>query len=296
MQLGSLVLGGNVFGWTTARDEAFVILDSFYERGGRAIDTADLYPAWAPGRQGGESEVILGEWLQTKPRSEIIICTKVAKWAEQRGLSPQNIARAIDRSLERLRTDYVDIYYAHEDDHAVPQLDYARAFDALAKAGKVRVLGASNFTPARLASAIGLQKAHGLTRFTVSQDHWNLVERSAEHDLVPLLAREDVKELPYFALASGFLTGKYRPGLDIPSERKDSGAHYLANMKNRTLLTLLDQIAAAHAVPVAAIALAWLRAQPTVAAPIASARTRAQLDALMQPVTLTHDELRALSA
>jgi aryl-alcohol dehydrogenase-like predicted oxidoreductase len=293
---GSIILGGNVFGWTVSRDDAFTLLDAYVDRGGRAIDTADSYSAFAPGNHGGESEEILGAWLAARNnRDRVVIATKVAKWSVQRGLSPANIASAIDGSLRRLQTDHVDVYYAHEDDPAVEQADYLTAFDALVKAGKVRTLGASNFTPARLASALEISRARGLAAFEVSQDHWNLVERGIERDLVPLLEREHIAETPFFALASGFLTGKYRPGADVASARARSTSRYLADPANVQLLADLDAIAHGHSVSVAAVALAWLRAQRSVAAPIASARTIEQLAPLFEQVTLSADELGRLS-
>jgi aryl-alcohol dehydrogenase-like predicted oxidoreductase len=296
LTFGPLILGGNVFGWTVSRDEAFALLDAFVDRGGRAIDTADVYPRWAPGCKGGESEEIIGAWLAArKQRDRVIIATKVAKWPEQPGLSPGNIAAAIEGSLRRLQTDYVDVYYAHEDDPAVDQGDALAAFDALVKAGKVRALGVSNFTPARLASALELSRARGLAAFEVSQDHWNLVERRIERELVPLLERERIVETPYYSLASGFLTGKYRPGAAVASSRSGSASRYLADPANVQLLDELDAIASAHGASVVAVALAWLRAQRCVAAPIASARTIEQLGPLLEQVTLTADELGRLS-
>ena len=294
--LGPVILGGNVFGWTVAKEEAFAILDAYLRRGGRAIDTADSYVAFAPGREGGESETIIGAWMaERKNRADVVLTTKVAKWARQRGLSAKNIDAAIDGSLRRLKTDYIDVYLAHEDDLAVEQAEYVTAFDNLVKAGKVRTLGASNFTPARLASAISLATREGLAKFEISQDQWNLVARDIETDLVPVLSKEGVKETPYFALAAGFLTGKYRPGVKVDSARASGASKFLGKPENVRLLKVLDELAAAHAVSVAAIALAWLRAQPVVAAPIASARTPAQLDPLFEVVTLTPDQVAALN-
>jgi aryl-alcohol dehydrogenase-like predicted oxidoreductase len=293
---GSIILGGNVFGWTVSRSEAFTLLDAYVDRGGRAIDTADVYPAWVPGNRGGESEEILGAWLAArKNRDKIVLATKVAKWTAQRGLSAHNIRSAIDGSLRRLQTDYVDVYYAHDDDPAVEQAEYLGAFDGLVKAGKVRALGASNFSPARLASALAVSRASGLAAFEVSQDHWNLVERGIERELVPVLEREHIVETPYWSLASGFLTGKYRPGSKVDSARAGGASKYLADPGNLALLAELDRLAAAHRVSVAAVALAWLRAQPSVGAPVASARTVAQLEPLFEQVVLTADELGQLS-
>ena len=298
LSFGPFVLGGNVFGWTVQREDAFRLLDAFVERGGKAIDTADVYPSWAPGAQGGESEQLIGEWLTArKNRSQVLVATKVAKWKAQPGLSPKNIRAAIEGSLRRLGTDHVDLYYAHEDDLAVPQLEYLTTFDALVKEGKVRALGASNFTPGRLASALALARENGLRTFEVSQDHWNLVERGIERTLVPLLEKEGLKELPYWSLASGFLTGKYRPGGRVESARAGSASKYLDDPRNVALLGVMDDLAASHGVSVTAIALTWLKAHFVVAAPIASARTAAQLDALFEcaKVTLSPGEVEKLS-
>jgi len=278
--LGSFVLGGNVFGWTVDRDAGFQILDAFVERGGRMIDTADGYA-------GGESETILGEWLASRGgRDGVLIATKVGKWSQHRGLAAANIEAAIETSLRRLRTDHVDLYYAHEDDLEVDQLAYITAFDALVRDGKVRTLGASNFSAPRLTSALELARAHGLHAFAVSQDHWNLVERGFEKTLLPVIEREGLKELPYFALASGFLTGKYRQGHATESARAGRAAKYLDDPRNVKLLAALDELAETHRVSLAAIALAWLRAHAVVAAPIASARTLEQLDALFESATV----------
>jgi aryl-alcohol dehydrogenase-like predicted oxidoreductase len=291
--LGSIVLGGNVFGWTVAKPDAFRLLDAYVDRGGIAIDTADLYSAWGPGNHGGESETILGSWLRERGnRDKVVICTKVAKWSERPGLAPANVRAAVDGSLRRLGTDYIDLYYAHQDDPDVPQEDYVAVFDELVRAGKVRTLGASNFTPERLGSAIAIARAGALARFEVSQDHYNLVERGLEQSLLPVLRREAVIELPYWALAKGFLTGKYRPGAPVDSARAGAAGAYLA--QHAALLPVLDELAAAHRVSVAAIALAWLRAQPGIGAPIASARTVEQLAPLFEVATLSADELARL--
>jgi aryl-alcohol dehydrogenase-like predicted oxidoreductase len=296
---GPVVFGGNVFGWTVERDAAFRILDAFADFGGVAIDTADVYPAWVPGRQGGESERMVGDWLVRHGRRQHLkISTKVAKWGAQRGLAAANIRTAIEGSLRRLQTDYIDVYYAHEDDQSVPQEEYLRAFDALVQEGKVRALGASNFSAARLSSALKLSRALGLSSFQYSQDRWNLVEREIEQVLVPTLSREGLHEFPYYSLASGFLTGKYRLGAHVESARAGGAAEYLKDPRNLELLAVLDELARAHDVPQAAIALAWLRAQPTVIAPIASARTLEQLRPFFQSTTfqLSADELSRLSS
>ncbi len=300
LDLGPVVLGGNVFGWTvTSQSDAFRILDAFLDGGGRSIDTADSYVAWMPGNQGGESEALIGQWLAArKNRHQVHLATKVGMWARQPGLSPKNLREAIEGSLRRLQTDAVDLYYAHQDDESVPQHESLATFDALVKEGKVRALGASNFSAARLTSALALARQQGLEPFRYAQDHWNLVERGLETTLVPTLEKEGLRELPYFSLAKGFLTGKYRPGAQVDSARAQGAAAYLERPENVALLGVLDALAATHRVSVAAISLAWLRHQPVVAAPIASARTVEQLAPLFEAgrVTLSPEELAQLSA
>jgi len=286
LDFGPLVLGGNTFGWTSDKDESFAVLDKFVAAGGRSIDTADAYSAWVPGNSGGESETIIGAWLKSRGhREDVVVATKVFSLPSRPGLSPDNIRAAVDESLGRLQTDYLDLYYAHRDDDSVPQDDYLGAFDELVKAGKVREIGASNFTYVRLTSANTIAKDNGLTPFTVAQDKYNLVDRGLDA-VLPDLAAIGVTELPYSALASGFLTGKYRPGITVDSARAGGASTYLEDPKNVTLLGALDVIAASHGVSVTAVALAWLRQQNGIGAPIASARTAGQLDGLIESFTL----------
>lgn len=297
LDFGSLVLGGNVFGWTADRDQSFAVLDAFVAAGGRSIDTADVYSAWVPGNSGGESEAILGEWFASRGnRADVVVATKVFMLEARHGLSPANIAAAVDESLVRLQSDYIDLYYAHRDDADIPQEEYVAAFDALVTAGKVREVGASNFSADRLASAVAIADAAGQSRFTVAQDQWSLVERGIESTNVQTLAELGIVELPYSSLASGFLTGKYRAGASIDSPRAGSAGAYLNEPANVALLDTLDEIAAAHGVSVSAVSLAWLRAQPVVGAPIASARTLDQLADIMQVVELDPAEIERLSA
>jgi aryl-alcohol dehydrogenase-like predicted oxidoreductase len=298
LDFGPLVLGGNTFGWTSDRDESFAVLDAFVAAGGRAIDTADVYSSWVPGNRGGESETIIGEWIASRGRrDDVVIGTKVFSLAERPGLSAANIRAALDDSLRRLQTDRVDVYFAHRDDPAVAQEEVVAVFDELVRAGKVREAGASNFSADRLASAVGIARAAGQTAFTVAQDPYNLVARDIEHELVPTLVELGVVEQPYSGLASGFLTGKYRPGTRVDSVRAGGAAAYLDEPRNLELLGALDDIAGARGVSVAAVALAWLRQQPAVAAPIASARTVEQLPALVESfgLELTADELARLA-
>ncbi|MFM6974794.1 MAG: aldo/keto reductase [Agromyces sp.] len=299
LDFGPLVLGGNVFGWTANTDESFAVLDAFVAAGGVAIDTADVYSAWAPGNSGGESETIIGEWLASRGhRNRVVIATKVFQHPERQGLSAANIRAAIDDSLRRLQTDYVDLYYAHRDDPDVPQDEYVSAFDELVRAGKVREVGASAFTAERLSSAVEYATTNGLTPFTVSQDHYNLADRRYESKLRDTVDQLGLVEVPYYSLASGFLTGKYRPGVAVDSARAGTAAAYLEDPKNLRLLAALDEVAQNHRTSVTAVALAWLAAQPTVVAPLASARTVAQLPDLMAgaELRLSPNELERLSA
>ncbi|PJI95116.1 aldo/keto reductase [Luteimicrobium subarcticum] len=288
LDLGPLVLGGNAFGWTADRDASFRVLDAFVDAGGRSIDTADVYPAWVPGNSGGESETIIGEWFTSRGRrDDVVVATKVFSLATRPGLSPANVRAAADDSLRRLQTDRIDLYYAHRDDPDVSQEDYLAAFDALVREGKVREVGASNFTADRLRSAAAVAASAGLTPITVAQDRWSLVERDIEDDLVPTLRDLRIVEVPYTPLASGFLTGKYRPGGDaVESERAGRASSYLERPDAVALLGVLDDVAAAHGVSVPAVALAWVRQQDVVAAPTASARNPEQLEALVESFTL----------
>ena len=297
LDFGQVVLGGNTFGWTSDTAESFAVLDAFIEAGGRSIDTADVYSAWVPGNSGGDSERIIGEWLTARGRrDQVVIATKVAMLKARSGLSGANIRAAVDESLARLKTDYIDLYYAHNDDLDVAQEEYVAAFGALVAQGKVREVGASNFTPERLRSAVEIASATSTTAFTVSQDRYNLVERGLESGLAPTLIELGIVELPYSSLASGFLTGKYRPGVTVDSARAGGAGKYLEASANVTLLKTLDDVAAAHGVSVSAVSLAWLRQQSVVAAPIASARTIEQLRSLVESftLTLTDDELARL--
>ena len=297
LDLGPLVLGGNVFGWSADRDTSFRILDAFVDAGGRSIDTADVYSQWIDGNVGGESETIIGQWLAARPRvrEQVVIATKVYSLQTRPGLSAANIAAALDDSLRRLQTEYVDLYFAHRDDETVEQYETFGAFEAAVRAGKVRTVGVSNFTPERIRSAAAAIAEGGFTPISYSQDHYNLVHRDIEQNLVPVLNELGIKETPYFSLASGFLTGKYRDGKNADTARGDGG--YGDDPRNVALIELLADIAGGHGVQIAAAALAWLRQQHVVAAPIASARKPEQLEALVQSFTLTlgADELAALN-
>ena len=295
LQISHLCLGGNVFGWSTDETQGFEVLDAFVEHGGNFIDTADAYSAWVPGHVGGESETIIGNWMATKGnRASTVIATKVAKLATRPGLSRENIIAACEDSLRRLKTDYIDLYYAHEDDINTPIEETLAAFTELRDAGKIRYAAASNYTGARLREAAAISRANGLIEYSALQNHYNLLERKDyEHDSAPVLNELGISGIPFFGLARGFLTGKYRDGVAIESVRAGGVTQY-ANEEGWALLAKLDQVAAAHNTTVSVIALAWLRQQATVAAPIASARTAQQVSEIMGEVGLTRDELELL--
>lgn len=295
-----LCLGGNVFGWTADRATSFDVLDAYVAAGGNFIDTADVYMARAPGNEGGESETIIGEWLAAREgmRDAVLIASKVGKLAGLDNLRAETIRKAADDSLRRLGTDRIDLYYAHFDDTETPLAETLGAFGELIEAGKVRAIAASNYSGARLAEALATAEREGLPRYVALQPHYNLVERGFESDQQPVCRREDIAVFPFYALAKGFLTGKYRPGgEEIDSPRAEGAKAYL-DERGVKLLAVLDEIAAAHGTEVATVALAWLRRQDTVLAPIASARTVEQLGPLVASASLelTGEELARLSA
>ncbi|WP_395333411.1 aldo/keto reductase [Novosphingobium sp. BL-8H] len=274
-----LVLGGNVFGWTIDRDRSFAVLDAFYEAGGRMIDTAEGYSNWVPGHKGGESETIIGEWLESRGvRPEMRIATKTGQGLTPGMLAPDKVRSAIAGSLERLRTDYVDLYYAHRDDAQTPLDEVAGVYGELFAAGKAREIGASNYSAERLSQAIAAADRLGVQHFTVLQPLYNLVARSEfEGPLMALCQARGIAALPYYGLAGGFLTGKYSSAADWEGS---SRAHTLnaavANGGWAILEDLRRQAGQSGATP-AQIALAWLNAQPTVAAPLASATSPEQV-------------------
>lgn len=295
-----LCLGGNVFGWSADRDTSFAVLDAYAAAGGNFVDTADMYSAWAPGNSGGESEEIIGAWLARGGRRDgTVIATKVGKHPELTGLSAKTIRRAAEDSLRRLGTDYIDLYYAHADDPDTPLEESLGAFDALVREGKVRYVAASNYSPARLTEALAVSRREGLARYVAEQSRYNLVQREEyESGLAQVTAAEQVASVPYFALAQGFLTGKYRPGTALPDSVRSGGASSHLHERGLAVLATLDQVAAEQSTTVAAVALAWLAGQPTVVAPIASARTVEQLADLLPvaELTLTADQLTRLTA
>ena len=299
--IAPLVLGGNVFGWSADEAASFAVLDAFAAEGLACIDTADTYSGWVPGNVGGESETIIGRWLKKRGKhDDVVIATKVAKWSKHRGLSPANIAAAADDSLKRLGIERIDLYFAHEDDPSVPLEDTLGAFARLIEAGKVRAIGASNYSGMRLAEALAVSAKHGLPRYEVVQPEYNLVARQPyEKDIEPVVRREKIGVVCYYALASGFLSGKYRTEADLGKSAARGGAvgKYL-NAHGLRVLTALDTIAAAHRATPAQVALAWLIARPSITAPIASATSVEQVRdiAAATRLTLAADEIAELDA
>ena len=291
-----LCLGGNVFGYSADKQNSEAVLSFYADNGGNFIDTADMYSQWAPGHIGGESETIIGDWMAKRGnRQKMIIATKVSKLDTRPGLKATNIKAACDESLKRLKSDYIDLYYAHQDDLDTPIEESLGAFDELIKAGKVRYIAASNFTPERLQESLDISKANGLSSYIASQDQYNLMEREYEKGLMPTIEKNNLSQIPFYGLARGFLTGKYRPGVSVESVRASGVASNYANERGWNLLSKLDQIAKDKKTTVAAISLAWLRAQPTVATPIASATKLEQIKEIMPIVELSSQELQTLT-
>lgn len=293
-----LCLGGNVFGWTADEPTSFAVLDAFVEAGGNMIDTADTYSSWQ-GTPGGESETIIGRWMRSRGlRDSLVIATKVGKAPGLNNLRPDTIRTAVERSLQRLQTDRVDVYYAHQD-HPDPLDETLEAFDALVRDGKVRYLGASQIAAPRLAESLDLAADKGWTPYAVLQPHYHLLHRTEyEHQLLPVLNAHGMGSFPYYGLAQGFLTGKYRSGGPAVDSVRATGALRYLDERGERVLGALDSAAEAHGVSPGAVALAWLLTRPAVVAPIASARTPEQLAALLPLATLelTDEELTRLEA
>ena len=292
-----LCLGGNVFGWSADETQSFAVLDAYAAAGGNFIDTADVYSEWKPGNVGGESERIIGNWMKARGnRSEMIIATKVAKLSTRAGLSAANIHAAAEESLSRLQTDYIDLYYAHEDDSKIPLTQSLEAFNALVVDGKVRYIGASNYTAARLREAIHISQTYDWAPYVALQNQYNLLDRKDyETDSAPALSALGISALPYYGVARGFLSGKYSDGMTIDSVRAGGVADY-QNDRGYAAIARLKELSNDHSAPMAAIALAWLRGQSTVSTPIASARTVEQLAEIVQVVELSSAEIESLSA
>ncbi len=291
-----LCLGGNVFGWSADKAQSEGVLDAYTKHGGNFIDTADVYSEWKEGNVGGESETIIGTWAKARGnRSELVIATKVAMLSKRPGLSAANIIAACDESLKRLQTDYIDLYYSHKDDEETPIEETLNAYAQLIAQGKVRYIAASNFGADRLAQSLKFSADNSIPSYVAVQDHYNLMHRTEfESNQAPLLAQNSITCIPYFGLARGFLTGKYRAGVTVDSMRAGGVAEYQTE-KGYAVVSALEEISKAHKSSIAAVALGWLRAQPQVSTPIASARTVEQLEEIIQVVELTSDEVAKLT-
>lgn len=297
LQAGPLVLGGNVFGWTVDEQTSFKLLDAFVAAGFNLIDTADVYSRWVPGHQGGESETIIGKWLKRSGnRNKVILATKIGleMGPGEKGLSKAYIFRGVERSLKRLQTDCIDLYQSHTDDETTPLEETLQAYAELIKQGKVRVIGASNYTADRLSQALQVSKEKGLPSYQCLQPYYNLCERDQyqfqyEVKLEPLCLKADLGVIPYFSLASGFLTGKYRSEQDLSKSVRGERVKKYLNERGFRILQALDQIAERYKSTPARVALAWLLARPSVTAPIASATSLEQLSDLIEGTRLELD-------
>jgi aryl-alcohol dehydrogenase-like predicted oxidoreductase len=294
IQVPPVIFGGNVFGWTVDRNAGFRLLDTMVDMGLNVIDTADVYSAWAPGHQGGESETMIGEWLHARSgrRNEVVILTKCGMEmpGQGKGLSPDWINRACEASLERLGVERIDYYQAHRDDDTVPLEETLGAFARLMDEGKVGAIGASNYTAPRLKAALDASARNGLPRFESLQPHHNLMERGIEAELLPLCREEGLGVIPYYALAAGFLTGKYRMEADLnKSPRGPRSAKQYLNPRGHRVLAALDEAAARHNATPAQVALAWQAAKPGITASIASATNEEQLAGLVRAASLELD-------
>jgi aryl-alcohol dehydrogenase-like predicted oxidoreductase len=308
LKVAPLALGGNVFGWTADEATSFRILDAFVDAGGNMIDTADVYSAWVPGHKGGESETIIGRWLKTDPakRQKVVIATKVGYFDGKvvdgqyvPALDPKVIVQSCDASLERLGIDTIDVYYQHKDDPTVPLTDSLKTFDDLAKAGKIKAIGLSNFEPDRFAEACIVARVDGFPAVSAFQPMYNMVERDAyEGALRDVAIKENLGVFPYYSLANGFLTGKYRSKSDLGKSVRGSRAEKYLEGKGLRVLAALDDVAGETGAALASVALAWTAAQPTITAPIASATSMEQAEELIASLRLqlTDDQLDRLTA
>jgi aryl-alcohol dehydrogenase (NADP+) len=291
-----LMLGGNVFGWTADEATSHAVLDAFVDAGGNAIDTADVYSNWVAGHAGGESERVIGSWLKRSgKRNDVVIGTKVGMWDKQLGIRRDNIIAACEGSLQRLGVETIDLYWLHRDDKATPAEEYVAALDELKRAGKIKSFGASNFEPDRFSEGIAEAKKRGL-RFEAQQPEYNLMNRAIEAELMPLCEREGIAIFPYFALASGYLTGKYRSEADKAKSARGPRMDKYLSGKGPAVLAALDEVSARHGATQAQIALAWIMAKPAIGAPIASATSVTQLKELMGAldVALSAEDVAAL--
>ena len=292
-----LCLGSNIFGAAATEAQSHLVMDAYRSHGGNFIDTADMYNQWIDGHVGGESESVIGSWMKSRGnRADMVIATKVSKMDRRPGLSAKNIIAACEESLNRLQTDYIDLYYSHSDDETVSLEETLGAYAQLIAEGKVRYIAASNFRPARVRESVKFSDDNNLPSYIAVQDLYNLVDRTTyEGEMAGTVADLGISNIPFYGIARGFLTGKYRPGVTEVDSMRPAALVYTTD-KNYAILTAMDEIAQAHNAPLGAIALGWLRAQPTVSAPIASARTVPQLEEIIQVVELTPDEVSTLNA
>ncbi len=286
-------LGGNVFGWTVPESGSFEILDLFVDSGFNLIDTADVYSTWVRGNGGGESETIIGRWLRKRNnRKSVVLATKVGKsmGAGKIGLSGKYIRQAVEDSLKRLQTDFIDLYQSHDDDPQTPMEETLSTYTDLIREGKIRAIGASNFTANRLEKSLAISKALNYARYETLQPAYNLIDRRIEKDLRPLCEKEDIAIISYYALANGFLTGKYRTEADLNKSVRGKRVAKYMDAKGMNILAALDEVAAKYTTSPSAVALAWIMTRPAVAAPIASATSTDQLKELLKSVTIKLDE------
>ncbi len=292
LQVAPLVFGGNVFGWTIDETVSFQLLDAFVGSGFNVVDTADIYSRWAPGNQGGESEAIIGKWMKLRGnRDKVVVATKVGSdMGQGKNITKKYILTAVDDSLKRLRTDYIDLYQTHFDDDSTPVEETLEAYAELKRAGKIRAIGASNLSPARLKASLEASANHGYPRYESFQPHYNLVERELfEKELEPICVQHGLGVINYWALAAGFLTGKYRTEADLGKSPRGSGVKKYLNPRGLGVLKALDEVAERYHSAPASVAIAWLIARPSVTAPIASATSIGQLDALVAATKLELD-------
>jgi len=293
-----LCLGSNIFGSNADEAQSHAVMDAYSSHAGNFIDTADMYNQWVEGHVGGESESVIGSWMKKRNnRQSMVIATKVSKMDTRPGLSAKNIFAACEESLNRLQTDYIDLYYSHSDDETVSLDETLGAYAQLIAQGKVRYIAASNFTPVRLRESIKFSEDNNIPAYVAVQDLYNLVDRKTyEGEMSQAVADLGISNLPFYGIARGFLTGKYRPGVTEVDSKRAVGAREYATDKNYAVLTVMDEVAKNHNVSLSAVALAWLRAQPSVSVPIASARTVEQVEEIVQVVELSVEEVEKLNA
>ncbi|MDQ6761927.1 MAG: aldo/keto reductase [Bacteroidota bacterium] len=290
LSIAPLIFGGNVFGWTIDEKTSFNLLDKFFDKGFNCIDTADVYSAWASGNKGGESETIIGNWLKKRGRrDDVIIITKVG-YNVKNGLSKKHILESIEGSLQRLQTDYIDLYFSHQDDEVTPFEETLQTYRQLIEAGKIRNIGASNFSAKRLEESLKVSAQKQLPAYTVLQPPGNLYDRSFETEYKNVVEKNKLGLITYSSLASGFLSGKYKSEEDFSKSVRGKGMSKFMNDKGKKVLKALNDVAGEHGYPPAAVALAWLIQHPLVTAPIASATKEKQLDELMQAVEINLSE------